>query len=109
MRGRRSSRPTFDPAGEFVVTARAGGKPLPLGGVKMLSGEQVDKSKVDARRLRLMYEQRLIQYAPGCGPGAPAPRPLAVGPTDLENPGVASPPARSKKRAVPRRRLLRAA
>ncbi|MDO8614624.1 MAG: hypothetical protein Q7T33_02670 [Dehalococcoidia bacterium] len=93
---------------EFVVTPPAGRTSLSVGGALLLAGEQLDKRRVDARRLRQMYEARLIALAPGST--LPAARksekgPLAIGPTAL--PGEAQ-PARAA-RGVPRRRLKRAA
>lgn len=98
----RNYRPPFDPRCEFTYS-----QPMQVSGGAVLAGEQVNKAAFDPRRLRLMYEGRRIQYAPGQKPGKPAPRPLAVGPTDMKRPGEAYPPekkiARVIRRAVSRR------
>lgn len=87
IRHRRNYRPPFDPSREFTVT-----RPLPVNGVALGSGSPFDKTQVTTRRLRQLYEQRWISLAGGphaAKAGPRKPRLLAVGPTDLANPGRA--------------------
>lgn len=100
-----------DPRCLFVATPPAGRASLPVAGRAFAFGEAIDKSLVDARRLRQMYEARVISLAPGCALPVAAPRPRAVGPTGpvappAEAAAPADPPA---PRAVARRRLVRRA
>ena len=99
----RNHRPPFDPRCEFVHS-RSGS----VGGLHVIAGEQVEKSDITDRRLRQMYDARMIQYAPGQVPGPPPKKPLAVGPTDLRNPGVATPPEKKAPRRIARVRSRRA-
>lgn len=104
MRTTRNYRPPFDPRCEFAYS-----RSMQVGGGAVLAGEQVNKAVFDPRRLRLMYEGRRIQYAPGQKPGKPAPRPLAIGPTDMKHPGEAHPPEKKIVRRIARAISRRAA
>ena len=76
-------RPAFDPRHEFVVTPPGGQATLAVGGVSFGHGDPMDRSLVSARRLRQMYDARLIAIAPGSKlKAARKPKPGAVGPTD---------------------------
>lgn len=112
----RPYRPAcFDRAGrllddrlEFVVTPPAGRVALAVGGSMLLAGQRFDKALVDVRRLRQMYEGRLIALAPGQTPLAPVlSKPRAIGPA--EDSSVPAPGAEQSPRGVIRRRLARAA
>jgi hypothetical protein len=61
---RASWRKTFDPSLDFVVRRR-----VTLGGRIMEPGEAVDKTVMNLRRLRQLYDQRVIIFA-GDKPGA---------------------------------------
>lgn len=50
----------FNPAREFVANGQ-----MTYGGKQLVSGDPFDKSKVNVRRLRLLYEQRRVRYANG--------------------------------------------
>ncbi len=104
MRTTRNHRPPFDPRCEFAYS-----RSMQVGGAAVLAGEQVSRGAIAPRRLRLMYEGRLIQYAPGQKPGKPAPRLLAVGPTDMKHPGEAHPPGKKIARRIARAVSRRAA
>lgn len=110
----RPHRPPFDARHEFVVVPPAGRSAMSIGGRLLLAGQQMDKALVSARRLHQMYEARLIAVAPGSKlPVARERRALAIGPPESAPPppapqSVEQPPA-SRPRAVPRRRLIRAA
>lgn len=62
-------RTTFDPTREFVVRRQ-----ITLGAVTYLPGMDFPKTEVPLRRLRQLYDQRVIQY-PGERPGARLDRP----------------------------------
>lgn len=64
---REQWRGKFNPEAEFVVRRR-----MTVGGLTFLPGEPFDKTKVDARRLRVLFDHRSIIY-PGTNPGAPQP------------------------------------
>lgn len=100
-----------DPRCLFVVTPPAGRASLSVAGRAFAFGEVIDKSLVDARRLRQMYEARVISLAPGCALPATAARPRAVGPTGPVAPPAetAAPAAPPAPHAVTRRRLVRSA
>lgn len=95
--GRREAY--VDASCEFVAsrTQRVNGVPLE-------AGASFDKTQVDERRLRQLYDARAIALAPESEPVAPPPRKLAVGPTDLIHTGLDGqrPPI---KQRVARRRL----
>lgn len=108
-------RPEFDPRCEFVTL-----RELKVSGVTVPAGEPFDKTLVDLRRLKLLYEGRSLAYAEGSFPAKPARKPLAIGPTDLFNPGKAGhslnggakPSTRTRvqsKRSTPRAKSRRAA
>lgn len=61
---RRSWRNKFDLERAFVVR-----RPLTVGGVKLAPGDPFDKALVNVRRLRQLYDQRVIMFA-GDEPGA---------------------------------------
>lgn len=95
---------------EFVITPPAGRASISVGGVVLLAGQRLDKRLVDARRLRQMYEGRLIAVAPGSVlPVVREKRPLAIGrdAPSLQEPPVE--PAASPPRGVSRRRMNRVA
>lgn len=108
MRHRRHYRPPFDPSLDLVVT-----KPLKFSGVRFAVGEAFDKTLArDTRRLRQLYDARFVSHASGqeSAPLRSGPKPGAVGPTDLYNPGRVGDPApekRDKKRGVVRRVVSR--
>lgn len=79
---------------QFVVTAPAGTTSLSIGGAVLRSGQPFDRALVSARRLRQMYDARLISVAPGSSLGPPGP---------AQAPAASQPP-----RGVPRRRSTRA-
>lgn len=135
---RMSSRPPFDARHEFVVTPPAGRAALSVGGAVILAGQRLDKGLVSARRLRQMYDARVLAVAPGSvlpGPARVGPRPGAIGPVDFGLPPLSpadqiAPPPRprddrtppspnphhddrtpppARPRGVPRRRLSSAA
>lgn len=74
-----------------------------IAGAIVSAGQPFDKSMVDARRLRQLYNQRLITLAPGASPATPARRPRAVGPTDLVHSDQARPPEKVARRTLSRR------
>lgn len=94
----RDKRLPFDPKCDFVYL-----RPLKVGGEDVAAGKLVDRRVVMDRRLRQMYDKRLIDYAPGQSPALPRARPLTTGPTVPE--GTLQPPA-EKKRVVRRLRSL---
>ncbi len=55
---RRVVRETFDPDRDFVLT-----RALPVAGRSFGSGEVLDKGLVTFRRLRQMYDARLIKFS----------------------------------------------
>jgi len=61
---RASWRKTFDPSLDFIVRRRT-----TLGGRTLEPGEAVDKTVMNLRRLRQLYDQRVIIFA-GDTPGA---------------------------------------
>lgn len=105
MRARAIKRPMFDPRYRFVVTPPAGRSTLAVGGRALAAGVAFDKTWVDARRLRQMYDARLISVAPGHEPlPAPPRRPRAIGPArSLEAGATPSRPAEVAERVEPRR------
>lgn len=96
-------RAAFDPSCDFVAL-----EDLRISGVVVAAGEGVDKSGVSPRRLEQLYEARKIGYGRGQSPTKPLPRPRAVGPTDLYNPGACGQKAAPPKK-VGRVRSRRAA
>lgn len=56
-------RPRFDPRHEFVVVPPAGQPVLRVGALELRAGDKFNKALVDARRLRQMYEARLLRIA----------------------------------------------
>lgn len=54
----RHYREPFDRDRNFVMS-----RPLPVAGQSFGPGDPFDKTLVNTRRLRQMYEQRLIQFA----------------------------------------------
>lgn len=99
MRHTRSVRQPFDPLCDFVYL-----RPTRVNGVAAAAGDPVVKAALTARRLRQMYDVRMIAYAAGQSPRKPPPRPRAVGPTDLLHPGEAHPPEQVGRRRVVARR-----
>lgn len=74
IKSRRNSRPVcFDsrtglllhPDCQFVVTPPVGSTSLSIDGVEFRSGQSFDRALVSARRLRQMYDARLLSMAPG--------------------------------------------
>lgn len=99
MKYTTTRRLPFDPACDFVVL-----KDCRVAGVAFSAGDAFDKTLVDARRLRQMYEAtRLITYAEGQTPAMPprGRKPGAIGPTELVRP---APPAPAATEAIPVRR-----
>lgn len=95
MRARAVKRPPFDPRYAFVVTPTAGRRDITVSGARLAAGAVLDKNTVDGRRLRQMYEARLISVAPGHAPLPAQPRRLrrAVGPGAAVPPPVVAAPA----------------
>ena len=105
-------RPPFDARHEFVVTPTAGRESISVGGALLLAGQRFDKRLVDARRLRQMYEARLLAVASDSVlPIERKKRPLAIGPVDttLEQPPIAEPVSTQRPRVISRKRSIRAA
>lgn len=72
-----------DPNCKFLVTPAAGRLTLSVGGLELPTGTLLDKGKLTPRRLRQMYDARLIALAPGSTlPVGRGPRPRAIGPVD---------------------------
>lgn len=104
---------------EFVATPPAGRASISVGGVVLQAGQRLDRAGVDPRRLRQMYENRLIAVAPGSKlvRAQRAARPGAIGPSELPRMDLSAPeevsaaPAEraAPSRSVPRRRASRAA
>jgi hypothetical protein len=102
----------FDPRYQFVVTPPYGRTSLSVGGAALQAGTKFDPSLVDGRRLRQMYDARLISVAPGHAPlPAASPRRRAIGPA--RNPPQDGPPPAApvgvKRGGVLRRPTLRQA
>lgn len=93
-------RPPFDRRYDFVAL-----REMRLSGKLVPAETPIDKTLVEPRRLRQMYDVRLIELAPGQKTLPRAARPRAVGTTRL--PGEPEPPAPA--RGVVRRRMSRAA
>lgn len=97
-----------DADSEFVITPPAGRASLAIGGSMLLAGQRLDKSLVpNERRLRQMYEARLITPASGSVRRPSGGRPLVtVGPPAGEEISASAPPPKleSRSRNIPRRR-----
>lgn len=65
----REVRPQFDPGADFYVT-----RPFKAGGKVYAVDELFDKSLVEARRLRQMYDQRMLRQQ---GPTSTSDEPYA--------------------------------
>lgn len=106
-RGEGHRQAHVDAGSEFVITPAAGHASLAVGGVILLAGQRLDKALVpDERRLRQMYEQRLIAPAPGSVRRPSGGRPLVtVGPPAGEDlaPTPSTKPE-SRPRSILRRR-----
>lgn len=124
--GARSTRPPFltaaavrrgdglrqsyvDAGSEFVITPPAGRASLAIGSSVLLAGQRLDKALVpNERRLRQMYEARLIAPAPGSVRQPSRTKPLVtVGPPVGDDQAPAPvPPVKpeSRPRSIPRRR-----
>lgn len=94
MRVTRHHRLPFDASCEFVAS-----RAMRINGAAHAIGDAIDKTEIDLRRLSLMYEQRLIQYAPGETPTQAPAKPCAVGPTDFVYPDHVNRPPPSRTRA----------
>ena len=105
MPNTRNHRPPFDPRYDFVVTPPAGRAALAVGGRTLEAGARFDKASVTQRRLRQMYESRLIALAPGQALLARPPRLRVIGPARGAGVPAALPPP---KKSASRRQLLRA-
>ena len=104
----RTRRPPFDVRHEFVASPPAGRASIVVGGAVLTAGQPLDKSKVDVRRLRQMYDSRWISVAPGSTVPAPGKKPRAIGGPE----GAAPRPeaaATSRPRGISRRRSTQAA
>lgn len=110
--GRRQAH--VDADCEFVITPPAGRASLAVGSSVLLAGQRLDKALVpNERRLRQMYEARLIAPAPGSVRAPSGKRPMVA--VSAEGPALRPagekvpspvPPAKpeSRPRSVPRRR-----
>lgn len=65
----RMIRPQFDAACEFVVN-----KPMKVQGAPLQIGDPFDKTSVNLRRLRQLYDSRWIKYAEASSGPATRPR-----------------------------------
>lgn len=97
-RGEGRRQAYVDAGCDFVLT-----RPLTMNGRTIPGGTVLDKASVSERTLKQLYDARSLALASGSVSTPTPPRPLAVGPTDLQNPGVARPPEKVKRRGVARR------
>lgn len=82
MASKRSHRPAFDASCIYIAA-----RDLVISGRAVLAGATVAPPQVSPRRLRQMYELRLVNLALGSQPVV-RPRPRAVGQTDHARPGA---------------------
>ena len=99
----RFFREDFDREREFVVT-----RPHTVNGKHRAVGSEVDKAQYTVRRLRQLYDQRWVDFAPA--KAAPEPlNPIVEAALASVTPPAASVPRRVPKAAVERKRPQKAA